>query len=264
MGIIQISTELSDSDKKAFKDAKELVWRLEQNHPGNPNAVSAGIMKAQPEMPVGRAPVSADTIYKMRVAEIARAYAEVSDGKMGIDVKSHKTALNALSTVLDGHSPSGGFSLANRTAIHAEKPSALSLSVSDYLSRRNFLVGGVFAFGAGLAAAAEPGATPSSVGMAMVDSNPIAAEARKGNLCGTFGQAVGLAAGAGAGAVTGVAINGLAAGATLATGGAAAPVTVPAMLASAGATLAAAATTHQAVAPAAESACHFIAHKFGL
>lgn len=267
--VLQISAEMTEMDKKAFKEAKEMVWRLEQSSNGDPNKMRAAITKAQPEIPTGTGYASADTVYKMRVTEMARAYIDVSDGKMGIDPQASKVATNSLQNILDGKHPSGqGHSLANRTAITANKPELLSSGIAEgfkgMFGARNVAAGLAITFAVGAASAAEPNATPTSVRNAMIDSNPIAREVRGGSLCGAFGQAVGTAAAVGAGAVTGIAINGAAAGATALTGGAAAPVTIPVMIASAGAVVAVAGATHQATAPLATSACSFIANKFGM
>lgn len=261
---IQLSQELSDFDRKAFEEAKLLVRRLEQTYPQNPNKVAAEIAKATPEIPEKKMLASKDTLFKMRVAEIAREYQKVSDGHGGIATDAHKIGIERLTNVLEGKAPSGGFTLSQRVAIAFDKVDFLATSVREALGKRNLLVGGAMTITAGFAAAAEPGASPQSVVNAMIDSSPVAGEVRRGRLCGAFGQAVGGVAAAGAGAATGLAINGLAGGATALTGGAAAPVTVPVMVASAGMVTTAAVTTHGAVAPVAENACNFVANKFGM
>jgi hypothetical protein len=133
----------------------------------------------------------------MRVLELARAYASVSDGVGGISPEAHKTSLNALQNVINGKAPfGGGYTQSVRMAQEAgliESPKARSpFSVKG-------VAGGLVAtFAAGASAAAESGATVESVGNAALNSAiPGAAEARQNNLCGAFGQIAGASAGRG-------------------------------------------------------------------
>lgn len=194
---ISLPTNLSEQDKKAFQEAREVVQRLEANYPGDPNRVRAEIKKMTPEVPEKVGFISKDVLYKTRVGEIASAYARVSDGAGGIAADTHKASLTGLKNVLSGMQASGqGHSMSQRLAIMAGKLDHLAEGIkgSSVYARVGIAVLG--AGGAGLAAAAEPNATPASVAKATVQAVteqavPGSTQVAKGNLCKAFGEFAG-------------------------------------------------------------------------
>jgi hypothetical protein len=110
---------------------------------------------------------------------------------------------------------------------------------------------------AGLAAAAEPGATPVKVADAVIDTQiPGWQAARQGQACKAFGEAAGVVAGGAAMVATAPVVATAAVGVTAASGPAAPVVGVLAATAATGAVVGAGAVTTAAVAPAAESLCN--------
>jgi hypothetical protein len=125
---------------------------------------------------------------------------------------------------------------------------------------------------AGLAAAAEPGATPVKVADAVIDTQiPGWQAARQGQACKAFGEAAGVVAGGAAMVAATPVVATAAVGVTAASGPAAPLVGVVAATAATGAVVGAGAVTSAAVAPAAETLCNvtrstgtYIAQKLGM
>lgn len=257
-----MALSVPSSEQKLFQEAKEMVGLLEKRYPTDPNKVRAELNRAVERIPAQNPTV--DGVHKMRVLELARAYAPVSDGVGGLSPEAHKTSLNALQNVINGKAPfGGGYTQSVRMAQEAgliESPKARSpFSVKG-------VAGGLVAtFAAGASAAAESGATVESVGNAALNSAiPGAAEARQNNLCGAFGQIAGASAGGAAMAATAVPAA-AAATAITAASGPAAPIVLP--LAATAATVGVGTVgmaTEAAVTPAAEAACKAVSKALGL
>ncbi|MDY0029584.1 MAG: hypothetical protein RBR86_06550 [Pseudobdellovibrionaceae bacterium] len=220
MATLSLQNELTPNDRKAFDEAKKLVQWAESRHPGNPNGVSAELMKYKPEFHQN---LSGDEIHKMRVAEIAQQYQKVSDGAGGIARDASKQSMNSLTNVLEGKHPSGqGMSFSQSSALQMNKTEHLSTANLSRLGKAGGImarvsVGILGAGAAGFAAAAEPDATVGSVAKATVNAAvenvlPGATEARQGHMCKAFGEAAGAMAEGGATGVT------LTAGVTVAAG----------------------------------------------
>lgn len=194
---ISLPTNLSEQDKKAFQEAKEVVQRLEARHPGDPNRVLAEIKKMTPEIPDKVGFISKDVLYRTRVGEIASAYAKVSDGAGGIAGDAHKISIGKLQNVLSGIQADGhGYSMSQKLAIMAGKAEHIAEGIKGSSIYARVGVAILGAGGAGLAAAAEPNATPASVAKATVhavaeQAVPGSTQAAKGNLCKAFGEFAG-------------------------------------------------------------------------
>lgn len=104
--VFRLRTELSETTKKAFEDAKRLVLRFEQHHPCNPNRVMSEIMRAQQAIQLGRHP-TADDVYKWSVTELAARFAGVSNGLGGVDPHASKQSLRAMQNALEGKDSNG-------------------------------------------------------------------------------------------------------------------------------------------------------------
>ncbi|MEZ0226127.1 MAG: DUF6782 family putative metallopeptidase [Alphaproteobacteria bacterium] len=132
---------------------------------------------------------------------------------------------------------------------------------ADIKTKPGFKAGGlvagvVMATTAGIAAAAEPGATPVQITDAAINTAvPGWTAARKGDLCAAFGEAVGVTVSGAAMVATTVVVAPAAVTATLASGPAA-PVVGPAAAVGATAVVGTVGTaTYNAVAPGAEQLC---------
>ncbi len=206
MATFSLQNELTPRDSKAFSEAKQLVQWAESKHPGNPNGVAAEIMKFKPEFHKN---MGGDELHKMRVAEIAQQYRQVSDGAGGIARDASKQSMNSLTNVLEGRHPSGqGLSFSQTVAMQLNKPEHLSTANLSRLGKAGGIaarVGVAFvgAGAAGFAAAAEPEATVGTVAEATLkaaaeNAIPGFSEARQGHACKAFGEAVGAVAEGGA------------------------------------------------------------------
>ena len=206
MASLTLQNELTPRDSKAFTEAKQLVQWAESRHPGNPNGVAAEIMKYKPEFHKN---ISGDELHKMRVAEIAQQYRNVSDGAGGIARDASKQSMKSLSNVLEGKHPSGtGLSFSQNIAMQLNKTEHLSTANLSRMGKAGGVLArvGVAIVGAGaagLAAAAEPDATVASVAKASVNAAvetavPGYTEATQGHMCKAFGEAAGAIAEGGA------------------------------------------------------------------
>lgn len=250
-----------NSEQRLFQEAKEMVRSLEGRYPTDPNKVRAELSRAVEKIPEHYSGV--DGIRRMRVLELARAYAPVSDGVGGISPEAHKTSLNALQKVINGQAPFGG---GYTQSVRMAQEAGLEFTKARSPVSVRGMAGGLAAvFAAGASAAAESGATVQSVGNAVLYSTiPGAAEARQNNLCGAFAQIAGASAGGAAMAATALPAA-AAATAITAASGPAAPIVLP--LAATAATVGVGTvgmTTEAAVTPAAEAACKVVSKALGL
>jgi len=127
------------SESAALKMAKEAVSRIESQYQ-DPNRIKGELVKMQANNSIGRIP-TADDIFKQRVAELAHAYADVSNGRGGVDPASGKLALERFSSALEGKYSGGkGFLLSQQLAIQTGKIGQLTENVLGSLSK--FGIGG--------------------------------------------------------------------------------------------------------------------------
>lgn len=184
---VQVESELSPIDKESYKQAKEVVGRLESRFPGDPIRVNSEILKSKPE--IGAHP-TADQIKAIRVMELARLYHYVSDGNGGIDPKASSSAKQALQEGLAGRSTHGGLLASQQLAMHRQDESLMSSNTKNhFIKNKNIFVGLGLAGVSALAAAAEPDATPAKVFDAAASTAvPGWMEARRGEMCKAFGE----------------------------------------------------------------------------
>ena len=131
--VLILRHELSVSDKKAYKEAKELVYVFERQHNGDTIKISAALMKEQDKLALDR-PSEGD-IHKLRTLEIAFRYAHVSDGNMGIDLGSHKTKIRDMTDILEGR-VNGAFSYSQQLAIDTGRHELLSTPNAKWVKER--------------------------------------------------------------------------------------------------------------------------------
>ena len=228
---------VSDAHKKAVAEARELVAHLEDRFPHQPLRVQGEQAKMSEKID----PLP-ENVHKMRVLELAHAYHHVSDGNGGIASDAHKTAIQRMNSTLRGQNhASPGFLPSER----AGKAGGLPVRAAAGL---------VITLSAGIAAAAEPDATPRTVfnkaALAAADSQlPGFTAFSEGKICKGVGELTGATA-SGAVAAGGIAVG---SAAVIYTGGLAGTLIGGV---AAKATMDASAATYNLTAPAAEAGCH--------
>lgn len=255
---------VSDAHKSAFAEAKELVSALEHRFPNAPFRVQGELAKMSEKLDP-----TPENVHKMRVLEVAEAYRQISNGEGGVAPDAHKNGINRMNAALRGQNhASPGLLPSERIAISG----TLSHTPSEHMVKNGgpgmpaehtgkggsllarAAAGMVAAGAAGLAAAAEPDATPSKVfnksAMAAVDSQlPGFTAFTEGKICKGVGELTGATA-SGAVVAGGVAMG---SAAVIYTGGLAGALVGGV---AAKATMDASAATYNLTAPAAEAGCH--------
>lgn len=192
------------SEAAALRAAKEAVSRLEGQYPGDPNKVLGKLAEMQSRNPISKTP-TADEIFKQRIAELAYAYREVSDGKGGVDTTADKRAAARFSNALEGRRPDGkGFLISQQLAIHTGQLGHLTEDVTEYLAKNASKIGGLAGKAVGALAgvtvafgASAGQATPSQLLEAGIDGAvpglgtlTVGEGSTRGKLCKVFGDVV--------------------------------------------------------------------------
>ena len=133
MGAIRLEHELSTADKAADEAARKMVWRLEQQNPGEPHAINLKIREFKDKAAFVTRPQKED-ITNVRIGEIALAYAAVSDGNLGIDDQANPDRLRILAEVYEGRAQ-GGLLESQKMALTAGKLDLITPATTERMAR---------------------------------------------------------------------------------------------------------------------------------
>lgn len=133
MVAIRLEHELTVADKAAYEAARNMVWRLEQQNPGEPLTINLKIREFKDKAARTQRPMKED-ITNVRIGEIALAYAAVSDGHLDIDGDANPFKIEALAEALEGRA-NGGLLQSQKMALAAGKLDLITPATAERMVR---------------------------------------------------------------------------------------------------------------------------------